>query len=65
MDPRNPLRLFSPGYMYSLSEAEVNRLGAENSEVSKEREKLAKRIETLNSVREAGQLAMAKAATVA
>lgn len=43
----------------------MNRLGAENSEVSKEREKLAKRIETLNSVREAGQLAMAKAATVA
>ncbi|KAK3180847.1 hypothetical protein K4F52_007805 [Lecanicillium sp. MT-2017a] len=64
-DPRNPLRRFSSDYMYSLSEADVRRLGAESSEVSKERENLTKRIGTLKSVWEAGQLAMAKAAAVA
>ncbi|XWW95318.1 hypothetical protein V2A60_003276 [Cordyceps javanica] len=51
----------SPNYMYSLDEAEVNRLGGENRELVEERERLSSRIATLRSVEKTARTAMATA----
>ncbi|TQW07602.1 dynamin gtpase [Cordyceps javanica] len=61
IDKDGPLFGLSPNYMYSLDEAEVNRLGGENREVVEEREKLSSRIATLRSVEKTARTAMATA----
>ncbi|OAR03062.1 hypothetical protein LLEC1_04715 [Akanthomyces lecanii] len=60
-DLTGPLYGLSTSYMYSLSEAEVDRLGGESRDVVEERELLHSHIETLRSVEKTARTALATA----
>lgn len=61
-DPQGALLAFSPAFIYSLPDVEVDRLGAEDVETALKRVQLADRIKMLENVQRIGREAMAMAA---